>query len=64
VSFQEGVLKWWRNAPGFSQQYTWAITDNGNTIIGKGQLLKDGATWEKEMMKSLTIDRLPIIFTI
>ncbi len=35
VSFQDSVLKWWRNAPGFSQCYIWEIADNGNTIIGK-----------------------------
>ena len=23
VSFQDGVITWWREAPGFSQRYTW-----------------------------------------
>jgi hypothetical protein len=49
VSFQEGVLKWWRNVPGFSQRYTWTITDNGNTIIGKGELSKEEGIWEKDL---------------
>lgn len=49
VSFQHSVLKWWRNAPGFSQRYIWTITDNGNRIIGKGQLSKDGTTWEEDL---------------
>jgi hypothetical protein len=49
VSFQDGVLKWWRNAPGFSQRYSWTIIDNGNKIIGKGQLFKDGTTWEEDL---------------
>jgi hypothetical protein len=49
VSFKDHVLKWWRNAPGFSQRYTWTITDNGDTIIGKGELCKDGTTWERDL---------------
>ncbi len=54
VSFQDNILKWWRNAPGFSQLYTWTITDNGNTIIGKGLLSKDGTTWEKDLHLTFT----------
>ena len=49
VVFQDNVLKWWRNAPGFSQRYTFTVTDNGNTIIGKGELSKDDTTWEKDL---------------
>jgi hypothetical protein len=54
VSFQDNVLKWWRNAPGFSQRYTWTITDNGNTIINKGELSKDGTAWEKDLEQTFT----------
>ena len=54
VSFQDGILNWWRDAPGFSQRYTWTITDNGNTIIGKGQLSKNGTTWEKDLEQTFT----------
>lgn len=54
--FQDGILKWWRNAPEFSQRYTLTITDNGNTMISKGQLSKDGTTWEKDL--DLTFTRL------
>ena len=56
VSCQEGVLKWRRNAPEFSQQNTWTISGDGNTIIGKGQLSKDGTTWEQDL--DLTYTRL------
>ncbi len=56
VSLQDNVLKWWRNAPGFSQRYTWTITDNGNKIIGKGELSKDGKAWEKDL--DLTYTRI------
>jgi hypothetical protein len=49
VSFQDNVWKWWRNAPGFSQRFAGRISDDGNTIIGKGELLKDGTSWEKDL---------------
>jgi hypothetical protein len=54
VSFQDNVLKWWRSSPNFSQRYTWTITENGNTIIGKGELSKDGTTWEKDLEQTFT----------
>lgn len=54
VSFKDDVLKWWRNAPGFSQQYAWTITDNGNTIISRGQLSKDGTTWDRDLEQTFT----------
>lgn len=41
--------KWWRNAPGFFQRYEATIADDGNTIVGKGELSKDGVTWEKDL---------------
>ncbi len=49
VSIRDNVVRWWRNAPNFSQRYTWTIVDDGNTIIGKGELSKDGTTWEKDL---------------
>ena len=49
VSIEDNVLRWWRNAPGFSQRYTWSFADGDNTIIGKGELSKDGTNWEKDL---------------
>ena len=54
VSFQDNVLKWWRNAPGFSQRHNWTFTDSGNTIIGKGELSKDGISWERDLEQTFT----------
>ncbi len=56
VSFQKNVLKWWRNTPEFSQRYTWTLADDGNTIIGKGELSKGGTAWEKDL--DLTYTRI------
>jgi hypothetical protein len=56
MSAHDNIIKWWRMAPGFSQRYTWTIADNGNTIIGKGELSKDGTNWEKDL--DLTFTRI------
>jgi hypothetical protein len=56
VSFSDNKLKWWRNASGFSQRFTWTISDDGNTIISKGELSKDNTTWEKDL--ELTFNRI------
>lgn len=49
VSFQNNVLKWWRNTPGFSQRYSWTFADKDDTIMGKGELSKDGTNWQKDL---------------
>ena len=56
VTAQDNILKWWRNAQDFSQRNTLTFADNGNTIIGEGELCKDGKTWEKDL--SLTYTRV------
>ena len=56
VSVENNVVRWWRNAPGFSQRYTWTITDGGNTIVGKGELCEDGTTWKNDL--DLTYTRI------
>jgi hypothetical protein len=49
VTLREGIWKWWRNVPGFSQRFTGTLLDSGDTIIGKGELSKDGSSWEKDL---------------
>lgn len=49
VSLRGNIWKWWRTAPGFSQRYEGNIVDGGNTIIGKGELSKDGSSWENDL---------------
>jgi len=56
VSFQDNVLKSWRNGTDFSQRNSLTITDDGLTIIGKGEMLKDGSIWEKDL--DLTYTRI------
>jgi Protein of unknown function (DUF1579) len=54
VSLHDNILKLWRNTPDFSQRQTWTFTDNGNTIISKGEFSKDGTTWEKDLELTFT----------
>jgi len=55
VSFHDNIWQWWRNAPGFLQRYE-VIKDDGNTMIGRGELAKDGLLWEKDL--DLTYTRI------
>ena len=56
VSFQDNILKWWRNDPAFSQRFTCRFSNNDDTIIGKGEMCKDGKAWEKDL--ELTYKRI------
>jgi hypothetical protein len=49
VSMRDNTWKWWRSTPGFFQRYEATITNDGNTIVGKGELSKDGVSWEKDL---------------
>ncbi len=57
VSFKNNVLKWWRNAPGHSQRYTWTFEEDGNSFVSRGELSKDGVSWEKDLDQ--TFVRIP-----
>jgi hypothetical protein len=54
VTLRDNVWEWWRNAPGFSQRFTNRLLDEGRTMIGKGELSKDGSTWEKDLELTYT----------
>jgi hypothetical protein len=49
VSMSDGVWKFWRDAPGFSQRYAGTFSDDGATITARGQLSRDGSTWEDDL---------------
>ena len=49
VTLRDNIWKWWRNAPGFSQRFTGTLVDGGHTITGKGELSKDGSSWDKDL---------------
>jgi len=54
VTLRDNIWHWWRNAPGFSQRFTGTLADDGRTIVGKGELTRDGATWEKDLELTYT----------
>jgi hypothetical protein len=49
VSFERNVLTWWRDDPKFSQRFVVTIADDGNTMKGKGEMCRDGKTWEGDI---------------
>jgi hypothetical protein len=54
VSLRDDVWKWWRNTPGFSQRFTGAIAADGRTIVSRGELSRDGASWEPDLELTYT----------
>src|SRR5215207_6539593 len=54
VRLQDNVWEWWRNAPGFSQRFTGAIVADGRTIVARGELSRDGVTWEADLALTYT----------
>lgn len=54
VTLRDNIWKWWRNATGFSQRFTGTFVDDGHAIVGKGELSRDGASWEKDLELTYT----------
>ena len=40
---------WSRNAPDLSQRFTLTLSPDGNSIVGKGLMSKEGKTWEDDL---------------
>jgi hypothetical protein len=57
VSMNGGVMRWWREAPGFSQRFTCAMAADGETMEGRGELSRDGRTWEPDIAVSYARQR-------
>ena len=49
VTCGDGVVRWARVAPGFSQRYVLTLAPDGNTLHGVSSLSKDDKTWEQDM---------------
>lgn len=51
ASLDQAAWRYWRDAsaPDFSQRFTGTFSDDDNTITGRGQLSKDGETWEGDL---------------
>lgn len=49
MSVEGNLWTMWRDAPGFSQQMTGRISDDGTIIEVLGKLSRDGSTWERDL---------------
>ena len=51
ASVDQSEWRYWRNVPppDLSQRFTGTFSDDGNTITGRGQLSRDGSTWEDDL---------------
>jgi hypothetical protein len=54
VTMRDDVWTWSRNAPGFSQRFIGTIAPDARTMIGKGELSRDGSSWEKDLELAYT----------
>jgi hypothetical protein len=54
VSLRNDQWHWWRDAAGFSQRFIGMLVDDGNRIVGKGELSRDGVTWEGDLQLTYT----------
>jgi len=48
MSLRDGVWKFWRDAPGFSQRFTGTFSADGNTITGVIEKSADSVHWEHD----------------
>ena len=54
VRMGDGTWTWWRDAPGFSQRYTFTFAERNRVMIGRGELSRDGSTWEPDLALTYT----------
>ena len=54
VTMAGNQLTWTRDEPSFSQRFVITIEDAGNTMIGKGEMSRGGAAWEKDLELTYT----------
>ena len=57
TSIDEDGWRFSRDDPGFAQRYTGTFTDNGATIVGQGEMARDGGDWEADL--AVTYRRVP-----
>ncbi len=48
MTYLQRVWKMWRDAPGFSQRFEGAVSEDGRTIVAHWQKSPDGVTWEHD----------------
>lgn len=56
VTMTKNLLTWRRDESSLSQRTTIAIEDDGTTMVGRGEMSRDGGAWEDDL--SLTYVRV------
>ena len=54
MSLRDGVWKFWRDAPGFSQRFTGTFSPDGSTITASIEMSRDGMHWEHDFDLTFT----------
>jgi hypothetical protein len=49
VSLVQGTLCYARNAPDFSQRFSLTVSDDLDTIAGRGELSRDRSSWQDDL---------------
>ena len=48
-AFGDQAWSWQRQAKDLSQRFTCTITDGGRTMVGRGEMSRDGGPWEEDL---------------
>jgi hypothetical protein len=56
MTFEDNVLRIWRDAPGFNQRFTATVRPDGDSIDGRWEMSQDGATWHLDFELTYTRD--------
>lgn len=54
VDVYENRIVWFRDHPAFSQRFSITIVDEGEEMIGDGQMSRDGGAWESDLQLKYT----------
>jgi hypothetical protein len=49
MTFNYGILKLWRNSPGFSQRFSGTFKENKNKFTGVWELYENDINWKKDL---------------
>jgi len=49
VTWRHDGWQWSRDAPDMSQRFTVTISDDGRSMLGQGQMSRDGTSWEGDL---------------
>jgi len=49
VAVDENGWRWWRDAPEFSQRFTVTVARDHRSMVGRGELSRDGSAWDADL---------------